>query len=252
LTFRKSFTANFAVCLVLGALTISLPGVSRAAFAQEPQPQAQSAPKSDGSVFKQERKAEKAAESEETDQFRHSATVQWLAKTLHMDVETAATSFEYINFAVIVLFIGIPLYRTLPRILRERRAKLSFELDQAKARTADASTRLKAVEEKLAGLDAEIAQIRKQVEEEMVADEARSKTQLEEETARIVRGAEHEIAAASAQAQRGLKEFAANLAVDRAMSRLTVDEATDRALFAEFASDVTGRHRGSHGKGDRA
>ncbi len=252
MSFRKPISANFAVCLVLGALTISLPDVSRAAFAQEAQPQAQSASKSNGSVFKQERQAEKAAESEETDQFRHSATVQWLANTLHMNVDTAATAFEYINFAVILLLIGVPLYRTLPKILRERRAKLSFELDQAKARTSDASDRLKVVEAKLAGLDAEIAQIRKQVEEEIVVDEARSKTQLEEETARIVRGAEHEIAAASAQAQRGLKEFAANLAVDRAMSRLTVDEATDRALFAEFASDVTGSHRDSHRKGDRA
>lgn len=252
MSFRKSFSIKIAVCLVLGALVAFAPGANRAAVAQETQPQAQPAHKTSGGFFKQERQAVKAEETEEQDQFRHSASVQWLAKTLHMDVETAATAFEYTNFIVILLFVGIPLYRILPKILRERRAKLSFELDQARARTADASDRLKAVEARLAGLDAEIAQIRKQVEEEMSADETRSKAQLEEETARIVRGAEHEIAAAAAQAQRGLKEFAANLAVDRAMSRLTVDEATDRALFAEFANDVAGSRRHSHGKGERA
>ncbi|MFC5862889.1 ATP synthase F0 subunit B [Acidicapsa dinghuensis] len=252
MSFRKLFSIKIAVCLVFGSLIFALPSASRAVFAQEAQPQAQSTPKSQGSFFKQERQAVKQEEAAETDQFRHSATVQWLAKTLHMDVETAATAFEYTNFIVILLFIGIPLYRILPKILRERRAKLSFELDQAKARTADAGDRLKAVEAKLAGLDAEIAQIRKQVAEEMVADEARSKAQLEEETSRVVRGAEHEIAAAAAQAQRGLKQFAANIAVDRALSRMTVDEATDRALFAEFASDVAGSHRGSHGKGEHA
>lgn len=248
MSFRKSFSVKIAVCLVLGALTVALPGTSRA-VAQEAQPQTQPAPKKSGGFFRQEHQAVKAEESEEQDQFRHSATVQWLAKTLHMDVEMAATTFEYINFAVILLFVGIPLSRTLPKILRERRAKLSFELDQAKARTADASDRLKAVEAKLAGLDAEIALIRKQVEEEMIADEARSKAQLEEETARIVRGAEHEIAAATAQAQRGLKEFAANLAVDRAMSRLAVDEMADRALLAEFANGIAGSNL--HRKGDR-
>lgn len=237
---------------MLGAITFGLPGTSRVASAQEAQPAAQSTPNGKAGFFKQEHQAVKQEEAEETDQFRHSPTVQWLARTLHMDVETAASAFEYFNFIVILLFVGIPLYRTLPKILRERRAKLSFELDQAKARTTDASQRLKAVEEKLAGLDAEIAHIRKQVEQEMVADEARSKSQLEEEMARIVSGAEHEISAAAAQAQRGLKQFAANLAVDRAISRLAVDEASDRALFAEFASDVAGSHRRSHGKGEHA
>lgn len=250
MSFRKSLSVKFAVCLVLGALALAVPGATRTASAQETQPQAQAAPKTSASIFKAERQAVKEEEAEETDQFRHSATVQWLARTLHMDVEAAATTFEYINFIVILLIVGVPLYRTLPKMLRERRARLSFELDQAKARTADASARLKAVEEKLAGLDAEITQIRRQVEQEMAADEARSKAQLEEETARVVRGAEHEIAAAAAQAQRGLKEFAANLAVDRALSQLKIDEAADRALFAEFASDAAGS--GTHGKGDRA
>jgi F-type H+-transporting ATPase subunit b len=106
------------------------------------------------------------------------------------------------------------------------------------------------VEEKMAGLDAEIAAIRKQVEEDMRSDEARSKAILEEETARIVASAEQEIAVAAAQAQRGLKQFAADLAIDRAVSQLTVSAETDRALFAEFAADVAGGGKRRAAKGD--
>jgi len=88
------------------------------------------------------------------------------------------------------------------------------------------------------------------VEEQMREDEARSKALIEEETARIVASAAQEIAVAAAQAQRGLKQFAADLAIDRAVSQLTIDAETDRALFAEFAMDVAGKP-GKRAKGDR-
>jgi F-type H+-transporting ATPase subunit b len=184
--------------------------------------------------------AEKTTEQEETNAYRHSASVHWLANLLHIDDETAAKTFEYINFGVVVLALGIPLGKMLPGVLRKRSAQLRAEIDVAQARTADANERLAAVESKLAGLDAEIAAIRKQVEEEMRNDEVRSKALLEEETARIVAGAEQEIAMAGTQAQRGLRQFAADLAIDRAVSQLSIDADTDRALFAEFASDIAG------------
>jgi F-type H+-transporting ATPase subunit b len=177
--------------------------------------------------------------------------VQWIANLLHLDVETAATIFEYINFAVILLAVGIPIAKMLPAAMRKRSAKLSADLEVAQAKTQDANDRLKAVEEKLAGLDSEIAAIRKQVEEQMREDEVRSKVLLEEETARIVAGAEQEIAMAAAQAQRGLKQFAADLAIDRAVSQLTIDAETDRALFAEFAMDMAGKPARTRAKGDQ-
>jgi len=203
------------------------------------------------SVFKEEHQAEKHAEAEDTTKYRHSASVQWLAGLLHTDVETAATVFEYLNFAVIVFGLGIPLARWLPKEMRRRSAKLNADLEVAQAKTADANERLKAIEEKLAGLDAEVAAIRRQVEEEMRADEARSKAILEEETARIVASAEQEIALSAALAQRGLKQFAADLAIDRAMSRLKIDADTDRALYAEFAHDLATTRSGRRAKGDQ-
>ena len=198
-------------------------------------------------------KEEKKSEAEETNVYRHSPTVQWVAKLIHADVETTARGFEFINFAIIVLAVGIPLFKVIPRVLRQRKARLGAELEVAQAKTADANERLNAVEAKLAGLDAEISAIRKQVEEDMVGDEARFKATIEEESARIVAAAEQEIVVAGAQAQRGLKQFAADLAIDRALSRLTLDDETDHALVAEFANDVSGkRTRKGQGNGGRA
>jgi F-type H+-transporting ATPase subunit b len=238
------------MALILGTTVAPLGAAAQDAAPTAPQAQSQAQPKPE-SVFKQEHKAEKAEEEDETAAYRHSASVQWIANLLHLDVETAATIFEYINFAVILLAVGIPIAKMLPAAMRKRSAKLSADLEVAQAKTQDANDRLKAVEEKLAGLDSEIAAIRRQVEEQMREDEVRSKVLLEEETARIVAGAEQEIAMAAAQAQRGLKQFAADLAIDRAVSQLTIDAETDRALFAEFAMDVAGKPARTRAKGDQ-
>jgi F-type H+-transporting ATPase subunit b len=191
------------------------------------------------------------SEDEERQEYRHSATVRWIANLFHVDVETAATTLEYINFGIVVVAIGIPLFRILPKAMRQRTARLNFDLEVAKAKSEDANARLKAVEDKLAGLDAEIAELRKQMEADMVTDEARSKALIEEETARIVAAAEQEIVVAGAQARRGLKQFAGDLAIDRALSRLTLNAETDRALFAEFATDVVGKPKRSRSKGEQ-
>ena len=198
-----------------------------------------------------QREAAEKAEKDENDTYRKDgAIVRWTVNTFHVEPEVAARGYEYINFAIIVLAVGIPLFKIIPGVLRKRSARLSVELEVAQAKTMDANERLSAVEAKLAGLDSEIAAIRKQVDEDIKSDESRAKTHIQEETARIVAAAEQEIITAGTLVQRGLKQFAADLAIDRAMSQLTLDAETDRALIAEFASDVTGKH--GRGKGGKA
>jgi F-type H+-transporting ATPase subunit b len=239
------------MALSLGAAVVPFGACAQDATPAAPEAQPQAQPKA-RSVFQQEHQAEKAEEADETAAYRHSPSVQWLANLMHLDVETTATIFEYINFAVILLAVGIPVAKMLPAAMRRRSAKLSADLEVAQAKTQDANDRLQAVEEKLAGLDSEIAAIRKQVEEQMREDQVRSKALIEEETARIVAGAEQEIAVAAAEAQRALKHFAADLAMDRAVSQLTIDAETDRALFLEFAHDVLGKPgKRQRAKGDQ-
>jgi F-type H+-transporting ATPase subunit b len=186
--------------------------------------------------------ASKAAKSEkdEDNVYLHAPIVQTIGRVLHLDVETTAQIFVFINFAILVFGVGIPLVRIVPKVIRKRSLTLRQNIDTARKETEDAGARLSAVEAKLASLDDEIAKFRSEVEKEIVHDEARIKAALEEESARIVAGAEQEISSAAAQARRGLRNFAADLAIEQAGKQLVLTPETDQALIAEFISDVAG------------
>ena len=162
--------------------------------------------------------------------------VKATSKALHLSLETTARIFEFTNFAIIALAIAIPLFRLFPAVLQKRSKTLTESLESARKMTEDANARLSAVEAKLASLDEQIAQFRAEVERESLGDEARIKAALEEERTRIVQSAEQEIDQAAALARRGLRHFAADLAVDQAARQLNLTAETDRALISEFAA----------------
>jgi len=237
LTFKRVSLCVLLMAFLAGALAVPLraaAGETEAAAAAQTQVPAK----------------EKAQdETEELNAFRHSPTVTWVSKLIHVDVETTAKGLEYINFGIILLAVGIPLVKFLPKVLRKRSETLSTELETARAATADANSRLSAVEARLAGLDEEISKIKHQVEDEIREDEARIKASIGEESARIVAAAEQEIVVAAALAQRELKRYAADLAIDRALAQLSFSPATDSALIAEFAAEFGqgGQENGSKG-----
>jgi F-type H+-transporting ATPase subunit b len=172
--------------------------------------------------------------------------VKWTARTTHMSLATTANIYEYINFLILALGIGIPLIRWLPKFLRNRKEKLRSDIESARKVTEDANARLSAVEAKLASLDAEINKFRAEVEAESLADEQRIKASLVEASAHIVESAEQEIGQAAAQARRGLRHFAADLAVEQAARQMVLTPETDRALIAEFVADAV-RNGGAKG-----
>ena len=180
--------------------------------------------------------------------FLHSSTVQSVARILHLRLETTVLILLVINFAVIFLAIAVPLGRYMPKIIRKRSQTLSHDLSTARDATADARARLSAVEAQLAGLGQEIAKFRAEMENDAREDEKRIKASLTEESARIVAAAEQEIGVAAAQAKRGLRSFAANLAIEKASSEMSMTPETDRALIAEFISGVTADAAGGGGK----
>ncbi|HEY0796621.1 MAG TPA: ATPase, partial [Acidisarcina sp.] len=79
-------------------------------------------------------------------------------------------------------------------------------------------------------------------------DEIRIKQSLEEERRRIVESAEHEIESAGVAAQRRLKQFAAELAIERATRDLRLTPEADRLLVSDFGKQLnlgnTGLGRG--------
>jgi len=182
----------------------------------------------------------KKSQEEQNNVFRlEGPIVKWTAKTTHLSAETTATIFEFINFGAIVLLVGVPLAKVMPKVIRKRGQTVKQNIEEARAATEDAKLRLSAIESKLSGLDAEIAQIRTQVEQESLQDETRIKASLVEENARIVASAEQEIAVATAHARRELQQFAANLAIDQAVKQLVLSPEADQALIAEFVRGVT-------------
>jgi F-type H+-transporting ATPase subunit b len=193
-------------------------------------------------------KAAQSEEQKELDSFTHAPMVAKIGHWFGLDVNTTANIFLLLNFAIIFFAIVIPLAKIMPRVLRGRKETLSQNLRTAREATEDAKSRLSAVEAKLAGLDQEIAKFRTQVEQDSLGDEKRIKTSLAEEGARIVTAAEQEIAAAAAQARRGLLTFAAELAIANAEKQLVLTPETDRALIGEFISQVSASGPGKGGK----
>jgi F-type H+-transporting ATPase subunit b len=224
----KRASARIVRIFILAGLIAGAFAPTRLA-AQEAAPAAAPAAKSEASP----------SQEEQNNVFRlEGPLVKWTAKTLNTSAETAATIFEFINFGAIMLLLGIPLTKALPKMLRARGEKVRIDLETARKATAEAQARLSAIEAKLAGLDGEIEQIRAQVEEESKQDEVRIKSTIGEESARIVAAAEQEIESSAAQARRSLRSFAADLAIDQAAKQLTFTPETDRALIAEFLGDA--------------
>jgi F-type H+-transporting ATPase subunit b len=186
-------------------------------------------------------------EEKQNNAFRlEGPVVKWTAKTLNLPIEKTADLYEVINFLIIALAIGVPLFRVLPKYLRQRKQKLRDDIESARKVTEDANARLSAVEAKLSKLDEEIQKFRSEVEAESVQDEFRIKASLAQESSRIVLAAEQEIGMAAAQARRGLRHFAADLAIDQAAKQLVLTPEIDQALIVEFAADVV---RNGAGKG---
>ncbi len=174
----------------------------------------------------------------EMEVYRHSSTVQFLARILHVSVERAAQIFEDLNSGLLIAVLAYMLIKFLPKAFQTRRAKIEHDLADARSATELANQRLKAVEARLAALDSEIEEIRQHAAHDSEGDQKRIEASLEEERARIVHSAEQEISAAQAAAQRELKRFAANLAVERAMSRIELSAETDRALIQDFTENL--------------
>ncbi len=180
----------------------------------------------------------KVEEAEENNVYRHTPLVEWIANKIHQPVETTSRIFEFTNFVIIMLAIIIPLVKFIPKMLRKRSETLQQNLETARKASEDAKSRLAAVEAKLARLDQEIAAFRAEVERESIEDERRIKDSLEEERVRILQSAEQEIGNVAAQARRGLRAFAADLAIDQAAKQINLTPETDRALLAEFTADM--------------
>jgi F-type H+-transporting ATPase subunit b len=190
----------------------------------------------------------RAEQEDEEYVFMHSASVRAFARMCHLSPDAASLAFSALNAIILFVFVGYFLLTGLPKAFRSRRQQLDRQIVEARTATERAEARLRAIEERLSRLDSEIAAVREQAERDSANDEARIRQAMEEEKHKIVVSAEQEIAAAGAAAERGLRKVAAELAVNRASSRLHLTEGDDRVLIQEFAASLgsNGSQGGRH------
>jgi len=209
-------------------------------FAAIPRLNAQTVP---ASVTPPSQKVDAPETNSELESFRHSPAVQSLARRFGMSTETAAKLLEDLNSAILIIAILWFIFRLVPKIYRNRSQKLQKDLFDARSATAEANERLAVVEERLSKLGIEIDAIRKQTEQDVLNDEKRIRESLEVEKQRLLASVDQEIEAAGAAARRDLKKYAANLAIDRAMSELRLTDEDDRMLVRSFGKDLNGGGR---------
>jgi F-type H+-transporting ATPase subunit b len=128
--------------------------------------------------------------------------------------------------------------KMLPGYFKGRTATIQKGIEEARKMSEDARRRLAEVEGRLSRLDAEIAGMRREADENAKAEEQRLLVAGEEERRRIVASAEQEIEMAANTARRELKAYVAELAVQLAEKKIRVSNDTDEALVRAFTAQM--------------
>jgi F-type H+-transporting ATPase subunit b len=196
----------------------------------------------------------KEASGDETTEFKHSWSVQWLSKKTRLSVDHAYWLAVVLNFILVVILVPqVPkLFGTsFPAMLRSRSATIQKSLEEARTASADANRRLAEIESRLQHLGEEISQMNATAESSAVAEDARIKAAAEEDARRIVESAQQDISAAARAARRELTAHAADLAVTLAGQQIKVDAHTDEALVRRFAKDLADNDLTGSGAGKK-
>ena len=177
----------------------------------------------------------------ELETYTHSPMVARLGRAMGLSTNQASRLFEDFNSGILIAVVLYYLLKIVPGKLRAKRDEIDRELAEARAATADSDRRLRAGGEEGQMRGGGVVARRRQAAQGSVEEEARIHAALEEEKARIVRQAEQEIAAAQSNAERGLKQYAADLAVERAAARVQLTPEGDRAVVDDFLRDLAGQ-----------
>ncbi len=226
----SSLRLRFLVLLTAAVLFRSLAYVQTAGPGRGATPSAQNAP----AIATPQQKSE-----DETEQFKHSASVKLLSKITGLGLDAAYWLAVILNFAIVAGLIAWFSKKNLPGMFRNRTASIQKSLEEARRASEEANRRLSEIESRLNRLDDEINQMRAASEKEAAAEEERIKGAAVEEARRIAESAGQEIEAAAKAARRELTAYAAELAVTLASKQIRVDTPTDQALVRRFGQQLS-------------
>jgi len=146
------------------------------------------------------------------------------------------------NFAILAGGLFYFLRGPISRHLNQRGAQIRGDLERAAATKAEAARRLADIEQRLAGLPAELELVKQRGADEVAAEEARMARQAEVERERLVAQARREIDQQVRTARQALQTHAAALAVGVAEARLrsTLTDIEQERLADTFTQQIGG------------
>jgi F-type H+-transporting ATPase subunit b len=153
--------------------------------------------------------------------------------------------YKTINFIILVGALGYVLRKPAAEFFTSRSASIQKGLEEGRKALAASQAQLKVVEEKLKGLEAEIAAFKASALREMEAERVRLKQAGEEEAARILESARNQTNVAVRTAKLELKRYAAKKSVSLAeeMIRTRLDDPARKRLVTQFAATIESKQR---------
>ncbi|OYT71067.1 MAG: hypothetical protein CFK52_09090 [Chloracidobacterium sp. CP2_5A] len=147
---------------------------------------------------------------------------------------------KFLNFAIYAGLLAFFLAKPIAEGLRKRAQNILEALDRAGQERALAETKLRELEDRFARLESELANIRRQAEQDAQAEHDRIVAAAEADAERLRRLAKMEIEGASKSARLDLQAFAASKAVElaEALVRRELSAADQFRLVASYAAQL--------------
>ena len=150
--------------------------------------------------------------------------------------------FKVINFAILAGALTYLLRKPLSGFFAQRTSEIQASLEEGRKALQESEARLKQVEEKMNGLEAAIAAVRAEAEQEEEAELNRLREAAQVEAERIVAAAQDEIEGAGRLARLELKRYAAEQAIRLAEEHLRqdLDKKQRTSLVNRFLTELDG------------
>ena len=171
-------------------------------------------------------------------ELKNSASLNWMARKLHVSTATAYASSVIVNFLTVALIVVLFLRSKLPGYFQTRTRLIQRSLDEALKASSTAQQALLAIESRFATIQAEISGMQAAADEQATRQEERIRVTTAEDMRKISQSAEQEIAGAVKLAKHDFRMYAAELAVNLAAERVQVDTCTDEALMRAFVQQL--------------
>jgi len=163
-----------------------------------------------------------------------------LAQESSPEASEPSAIWKWANFVILAAGLGYLMAKTLPAFFQTRTSSIQKSIVEAQQAKMDAERRAADMDARMSALGSEIERFRVQSHAEMEQEGARIRSETADQIRKLERQAEMEIESAGKTAQRELRAFAAELALDLAEQRIRdrLNAETETALIDGFVRDL--------------